>query len=389
MKQQLTTLKMLFHQKVFPDYSFFIHKVFEGRKIIVYGAGECCHWFVEVVIRLHGYWPTVVLDKKFSAGGKYEGIPAYAPHDYQPTEDEKRDAIVVICVGKEEYYDEIVSTLKEIGYENIMLLRDVYEIHNPFDLPPELGELGFDYYLQKKEEILSCFDLFADDTSREIFSRCLQTHMERKPLALPKRPREEQFFPKDIKLSRGYSRFINCGSDTDIFRLLNENAGKVDAIACFEPDPQLFNIVSDYLWRQKDRLADNIITFPCAAYNTEAVMNFTSANSWQHRVTPTGFGSMIKEDGELKIQCVSLDHVLPGFKPTFICMDIEAAELEALRGAEKLLRAHRPDLAICVYHAPSHIWEIPLFLHCLGLGYQFYLRNHTTFNMETVLYAAT
>jgi hypothetical protein len=68
-------------------------------------------------------------------------------------------------------------------------------------------------------------------------------------------------------------------------------------------------------------------------------------------------------------------------------MDVEGAEPDALKGAEGLIREHRPDLGICVYHAPDHIWEIPLYLHEMGLGYRFYLRNHTAFTQETVLYA--
>ena len=69
-------------------------------------------------------------------------------------------------------------------------------------------------------------------------------------------------------------------------------------------------------------------------------------------------------------------------------MDIEGAELEALKGAEKTIRADRPDLGICVYHSPSHLWEIPLYLHGLGVGYRLYLRNYTSLTGETVLYAA-
>ena len=68
-------------------------------------------------------------------------------------------------------------------------------------------------------------------------------------------------------------------------------------------------------------------------------------------------------------------------------MDIEGAELDALIGAEKTIRENVPDLGICVYHSPNHLWEIPLFLNNLDLGYRFYLRNYTSFMHETVLYA--
>jgi FkbM family methyltransferase len=74
-------------------------------------------------------------------------------------------------------------------------------------------------------------------------------------------------------------------------------------------------------------------------------------------------------------------------KIDFIKMDIEGAELAALRGAEYVMRRFRPKLAITVYHSLADFWEIPQFIDALGLGYRFYLRHFTTHAEETVLFA--
>ena len=71
----------------------------------------------------------------------------------------------------------------------------------------------------------------------------------------------------------------------------------------------------------------------------------------------------------------------------FIKMDIEGAELPALRGAETVLRRFRPKLAISVYHRLSDMVDIPRYLDQLGLGYRFYLGHYTIHLEETVLYA--
>ena len=68
-------------------------------------------------------------------------------------------------------------------------------------------------------------------------------------------------------------------------------------------------------------------------------------------------------------------------------MDVEGAELRALRGAEMTIREHRPKLAISVYHQPEDIYSIPRFLAELGVGYTFYLDHFTTHGEETVLFA--
>jgi len=68
-------------------------------------------------------------------------------------------------------------------------------------------------------------------------------------------------------------------------------------------------------------------------------------------------------------------------------MDIEGAELDALHGAEESIRAFTPKLAICTYHQPSHLWEIPLYMKELVPGYKIFLRHHTEQEYETVCYA--
>lgn len=138
-------------------------------------------------------------------------------------------------------------------------------------------------------------------------------------------------------------------------------------------------------------LASRVTALPCAVYSHEAIRPFASANreGETRPFYPTGFGSRVMEGGDAFIQSVTIEHALPGFSPTFICMDVEGVELEALKRTGKTTRAHRPDMGICVYHSPSHLWEIPLYLNNLEVGYRFYLRNYTSFTSETVLYVVS
>ena len=71
----------------------------------------------------------------------------------------------------------------------------------------------------------------------------------------------------------------------------------------------------------------------------------------------------------------------------FIKMDIEGAELAALKGAEHTLRRFKPKLAICVYHRLEDFFDIPDYLASLQLGYRFFLRHFTIHIDETVLFA--
>ena len=72
----------------------------------------------------------------------------------------------------------------------------------------------------------------------------------------------------------------------------------------------------------------------------------------------------------------------------FIKMDVEGAELMALRGGERTIRRDRPKLAISLYHRPEDFFTIPLWINSLELGYRFHLDHYSIHREETVLYAA-
>jgi FkbM family methyltransferase len=373
------TLESLLDHASFSRSHSIADGLLSGGPVILYGAGECSHWFLEIAMKMHDCRPVAVLDRTFSNGDNWHGIPAFSPEDYAPSEAERLAARVVISVGNQTYHEEIVDALNAMGFKNIIFLRDIYEIHNPFNQPPALAEKGVEFYRENRAAILAAFDLLADEQSREVYLRFLQTHMLRKPHPLPQRPRDEQYFPRDVPLARGHDRYVCCGAyDGDTVRLLHKVRGKVESIACFEPEPHIYARLTDYLWQHGEELAGQIMTWPCATYGHSGQCRFVRGD---------GLGSRISDTGESWVQCVTLDQALAGFEPTFISMDVEGAEPEVLKGAEKLLRKASPDLGICVYHAPNHIWELPLYLHSLGLGYRFFLRNYTSFTIETVLYA--
>jgi hypothetical protein len=72
--------------------------------------------------------------------------------------------------------------------------------------------------------------------------------------------------------------------------------------------------------------------------------------------------------------CLTLDSLFAaGELPSdnlYLKMDIEGAEMQALRGAEKLLaQGKNISLAVCTYHQAQDVREIPAFLESLGYEY--------------------
>lgn len=89
------------------------------------------------------------------------------------------------------------------------------------------------------------------------------------------------------------------------------------------------------------------------------------------------------------VQCIRLDDwcKAQNIKATFIKMDIEGAELDALHGAAEMIKDNKPKLAICLYHRDEDLWTIPLYIKSLVPEYKFYCRENRH-GGEFVLYAA-
>lgn len=99
-----------------------------------------------------------------------------------------------------------------------------------------------------------------------------------------------------------------------------------------------------------------------------------------------GTSSAISESGDVSVEVDSIDRV--SVEPvTFIKMDIEGAEYQGILGARNMIAKYKPKLAICVYHKPEDIWELPQLIHEIRSDYVFYLRHYSFGDVETVLYA--
>lgn len=84
---------------------------------------------------------------------------------------------------------------------------------------------------------------------------------------------------------------------------------------------------------------------------------------------------------------MSLDEIEFPVIPSYIKMDIEGTEYNALLGAIKLIRKYKPALAICIYHRPEDIYDIIKLINSWNLGYKFEMRVYEDVGVDLVLYA--
>lgn len=152
----------------------------------------------------------------------------------------------------------------------------------------------------------------------------------------------------------------------------SKGTGKFQRYIALEPEPLNFAKLSS----AAQQFGGRVQVYPYAVGSRREELRFTSA----------GEGSGVSANGELAIQCVPLDEVLAEEKPTFLKMDIEGAELDALMGARESIRRCRPKLAICVYHRPDHLWQVPLTVHKMLPNSRMTMRTYLHDGFETVCY---
>lgn len=180
-----------------------------------------------------------------------------------------------------------------------------------------------------------------------------------------------------LVLPKGREVFVDCGcydgtSSIDFWKWCQGN-GKIYA---FEPDGKNIEVCRENLKKIGE---PNYCLIEKGTWSKETVLRF-KANSEST--------SQICEDGDAEVAVTSIDNVvLEENRISFIKMDIEGAELEALKGAVNTIKKNRPRLAISVYHKMEDILEIPMFIHSIVPDYKFYLRSYVPIDTETVLYA--
>lgn len=230
-------------------------------------------------------------------------------------------------------------------------------------------------YSQIKEHIDQfqwLFDRLADEKSKQTLISYLNQRISGDYQYSENIYDEHHYFAKDI-VHLGQEVFVDCGAYTgDTIQSLYALTTPKKVFA-FEPEKANFEKL------QKNYIHDaRVVCLNIGAYSKKTTLSF-SANCTH--------ASKINEHGESKIETDTIDHVTQGESVTFIKMDIEGAELEALKGAAETIQAHHPKLAISAYHQFEDLFTLPQYIDSLNSKYKFYLRRHSYLVHELVLYA--
>ena len=122
---------------------------------------------------------------------------------------------------------------------------------------------------------------------------------------------------------------------------------------------------------------NNIEIVPAGAFSYNGDLKFLSSGKTD---------GAISFEGQTEVPVLTIDSVVKE-APTFVKMDIEGSESEAIKGAANWIKKSKPKLAIAAYHYAYDLWKLMDEIRDLNSDYKFYLRHYSETGLESVIYA--
>lgn len=327
------------------------------QKIILYGAGACGGYAIKY-LATKGIIPVALVDSDSTKFGTRVEEMSIIPRD----EAHRRfpEAQWVACAISRPAATEIREIIRDMGVKTKPLWECI-PVHHGL---PSRDAMRFVLYL-------NCVD---DATNKELVDQYRFRQTPDYDAQAEPSPKGETYFPGFIT-HLDDEHFVDCGAaDGDTVKAFMERWPKFRHITAFEPDMANFVKLSSVV-------TPNESTF---SFRLEAVCDRYGHTEFSSN---GDYSSHVKRFGNTVVECTMLDGLSVQNPPTYIKMDIEGAELEALWGARKIIKEHSPVLAICAYHQSSHLWDIPLLIHALNPEYRLFLRRYAEGAFELVWYA--
>lgn len=230
------------------------------------------------------------------------------------------------------------------------------------------------------EEIEAAASIWADTESADEYRSQVRWRflLDYGALKAPQ-PMAELYFPADLIRPRPDEVFVDCGAFTGdtVDAFLAARAGQFDQIVAVEPDPLNCQALRARISEWSGSNPDRVHVAPVAVGSQRGRLQFD--------VTGTA-GSSVGA-GSDTVEVAPLDEILADRTPTYIKFDVEGAEHDALVGGSRTISANMPVLAVCLYHRPEDLWDLPLLVRSIRPDYRLYVRRYSDERWETVLYA--
>ena len=336
--------------------------------IAIYGAGFVGAWACEYLRNL-AVKVTAFIDRDLrKIGGVIQGIPVIGP------DAEDVDNLSGLFIAARHAVQEVERNMGGRGF-------------------PVISFDGY-FVLRNYERLLAIRDRYFDDErSAEVFNALLLAMLTGRIDPCPGVMEKDMYFCLPEFSGNFDEAFVDAGAfvgDT-VERFIWENLGTFRHIHAFEPGLRQFNALEKRMQRLAaewaiDGASVSLVRAGLSNVPGRMTCTFLHDSPLRHGLSNAAPGDASNTDDETSARVLTLDAYLDGRPVTFIKADVEGMEMELLRGATQTIRACRPKMALCIYHYPSHLYEIAEYVKSLVPEYQLSLRHHAPLFGDFVLY---
>lgn len=342
-----------------------------GESFVLFGAGRLGR-IALMGLRKAGIEPLAFADNSSGLWGqKVEGVEVLSPQD---AKQRFGRALFVITVYTsmpvrrqlERLEVEFVS-FAELGWKYPQTLLPHYAINLPY------------FIFEQADDVCEALSVWEDDASRDEYLAQISWRVSLDASVLPASLNPQaMYFQKDLFSFSSNDTLVDCGAfDGDTIRELRKHEIAYRKLIAIEPDPINYHNLEKCVSTLPDDLRNKI------SLCQNAVGLFRERISFD----ATGTAGTTMGLGSYEVESIPLDEILADEQPTYIKMDIEGAEYQALSGGRRTIEKHRPILAICLYHRQEDLWRIPLLIRSMSDQYHLFLRRYSDDCWEQVCYA--
>jgi len=261
----------------------------------------------------------------------------------------------------------------KLSLKNNIKMFNYFEISQYFNIQSEYPYFNniLEETINNYEQIINSLNNLNDNLSKNIVMQHLIFRLTFNATAFLaiKDNFEEQYF--DIQIDDKNEIFVDGGSfDGQTTEFLLNKYTNIKKVYCFEPDVNNYNTIKSKFHTNK-----NVVIKNTGLWNIETQKYFLSTSDEISRIV---------NKSDIKIDLDMIDKMASD--ATFIKLDIEGAEKEALVGAERTIKKKLPKLAISIYHKPNDLFEIINIVKGYTNNYKFYIRHYSDYMFDTILY---
>lgn len=318
------------------------------KPIVLYGMGNGADKIISVLNRYDIKISGVFASDGFVRQKVFHGFPVT---DYKTAKQTFGNMIVLVCFGSA--LPDVIANIKRIAAEQELYAPDV----------PVYGDTLFniEYVKNNKEQLEWVYNRLADDTSKKVFECAVMYKLTGKI---------DYLFDCETPNGEIYENILKFNNNETYFDL---GAYRGDTVGEF------LTVIKDY--EKIIAVEPDKKTYSKLCLATEKVENITNVNACVSDIDGAmqfdmqgSRGSTVGK-GDSVITSVTVDALAKSNTPTYIKMDIEGAEADAIKGGRYTIMQYKPKMQIACYHKSEDLILIAQEVLRLNPDYTLYLRH--------------